>query len=154
MRIRKKSIDSDRWPSIENKIGIHMPGVIRRASVRDLLKIGDDAKKNGWSSAGRPLWTVEHSSQIRDLFITVLSEDRGFLRCSVTAVLTDGTGGHFSLDMSRRKFDELPDLSQEELVTLAFRYFKMFRNIPLDADQQAEWDKHAGGQGAADPSQP
>lgn len=136
-----------KWPIIKNRIGTPVRGVIKEASVRDILRLSAEAKARHWSATARPSWLAENSGQIESVFVTLLVEDRDYLRCSVVAVLMDGSGGHFSLDMSQHSFDKLRDLNMERLATLAHRYINSFTSIPLDPGQQAKWDRKISGDG-------
>jgi hypothetical protein len=136
-----------RWPIVKNRIGVPIRGVIKEASVQDILRLSADAKDRHWSATARPSWLTEHSEQIESIFITLLAEDRDYLRCSVVAIRTDGSGGHFSLDISPFSFDKLRDLGKESLISLAHRYINSFASIPLDSDQQAKWDRKMSGKG-------
>lgn len=136
-----------KWPIIKNRIGTPVRGVIKEASVQDILRLSAEAKGRHWSATARPSWLTEHSGQIESIFVTLLVEDRNYLRCSVVAILMDGSGGHFSLDMSPHSFDKLRDLNMERLVTLAHRYINSFASIPLDSGQQAKWDRKIRGDG-------
>jgi hypothetical protein len=136
-----------KWPIVKNRIGAPVRGVIKEASVQDILRLSAAAKDRHWSATARPSWLTENSEQIEGILVTLLTEDRNYLRCSVVVILSDGSGGNFSLDMSPLSFDELKDLSEEHLVSLAHRYMNSFASIPLDSDQQAKWDRKMSGKG-------
>jgi hypothetical protein len=129
------------WPIVKNHAGFTVRGVIKRASVQDILRLGTEAAEHHWSARARPVWLRDHAEIISALFVTILSEESGYIRCSVIVVLSDGSGGHFSLDVDPSRFEALEDVSQEELVALAHRYFRRFPSVPLDPDQQAGWDR-------------
>jgi hypothetical protein len=136
-----------KWPVVKNRIGVPVRGTIKEASVQDILRLSAEAKDRHWSATARPSWLTEHSGQIESIFVTLLVEDRNYLRCSVVAILLDGSGGHFSLDMSPLSFDKLRDLGKERLVSLVHRYINSFTSIPLDSDQQTKWNRKMGGKG-------
>jgi len=130
-----------KWPIVKNRIGFPTRGTIKEASVQDIQRLSAEAKDRHWSATARPAWLAEHSAQIESIFVTILAEDSGYLRCSVVAILLDGSGGHFSLDISPLSFDKLKDLGKDRLVSLAHRYINSFASIPLHSDQQAKWDR-------------
>ena len=147
MLFRRKNLRPKKWPIVINRIGVPMQGVIKSVSVQDVLRLIAEAKRHHWTAAGRPEWLREHSNDLQDLLVTILSKERDYIRCSVVAILQDGSGGHFSLDISSTEFDTLPDLDQETLVSFAHNYFHSFSSIPLDPGQQAEWDRRGSGRG-------
>lgn len=142
----KNLISSQKWPVINNKVGIPARGVIKRASVREVLELaGEAAATPGFSAQARPEWIRENSKQIKDLLMVILTVNQGYVRCSVTAILADGTGGHFALDVKNSKFDDLRDLTWNETVDLAHRYLNSFSSVPLDLRQEEEWNLRYGG---------
>lgn len=138
---QRKILTRKKWPIVMNRIGVPAQGVIKRASVQDVLRLNTEAKRRHWSATGRPEWLREHSGDLEDLCVTILSKERDYIRCSVVAILRDGSGGHFSLDVSSAEFDDLQDLDQQKLVSFAHSYFHSFSSIPLDPGQRAEWDR-------------
>jgi hypothetical protein len=53
------------------------------------------------------------------------------------------TAWSFTVDVSFKDFEELPDASPAEVVLLAHNYLYGFPMLPLDSDQQASWDSSA-----------
>lgn len=133
------------WPVITNNYGLSVHGTIKRASVTDVLRLGEEAARRRWSAKGRPAWLTENSERVADIYVTFLLPEHGRIRCAII-VTFKGTerGGTFTLDMAQAEFDSLKDVRQEELVTFAHRYFKSFPTVPLDPDQQASWDQWLG----------
>ncbi|MFF0773412.1 hypothetical protein ACFYUK_31275 [Nonomuraea wenchangensis] len=62
----------------------------------------------------------------------------------MTALLRQGGGGHFGLDVARDEFNSLPDLQESAVIELAHRFLQSIPTIRLDADQQAAWDRGYG----------
>ncbi|WP_218010790.1 hypothetical protein [Herbidospora mongoliensis] len=111
-------------------------------SPGELERLANQAAEHDWSGRGRPDWFAEHRAEVKDVYLTFLSEETNeVLRCSTTVVLRDGTGGHFSLDIAKTEFERLRDVGDEVLVDLAHRFLYAFPNIPLDAPQQEAWDQ-------------
>ncbi|NAS20656.1 hypothetical protein GT755_03030 [Herbidospora sp. NEAU-GS84] len=131
-----------RWPRVPNRFGVIERGDIKELSTEDLYRLVEAASRNKWSGRGRPDWLADHRAELTDIYLTfLLEETKGVFRCSTTVVLRDGTGGHFSLDVTRADFDRLPDVKRAGLVDLAHRFLSIFPNIPLDAAQREAWDR-------------
>ncbi|GAA3649344.1 hypothetical protein GCM10022224_010090 [Nonomuraea antimicrobica] len=129
-----------KWPSLD----LYSPGGrgdIKRPSPADYERLARTARDQGRSAVGRPGWMAAHASRIRSLFAVVFgTEGPGVYRCLVTAVLDDGSGGSFTLDVSHADFDALPDVTADELVEMAHLYLLDMPPIDLDPDQQASWE--------------
>lgn len=129
------------WDAIRNRAGLPVSGTLKVATLEEIVALSAKARQRHWSGQGRPGWLSEHSADLQRLYVEVLIPDREYVRCSIVAILGDGTGGHFAVDISREDLDGLPDVSPQELNDLAHRYLLTFKSIPLDRAQQAAWDK-------------
>ncbi|TDD25713.1 hypothetical protein [Nonomuraea diastatica] len=131
---------SRKWPSLD----LYSPGGrgdIKKPSLADYDRLARTARDQGRSAVGRPGWMSAHRSRIRSLFAVVFgTEGRGVYRCLVTAVLDDGSGGSFTLDVSRRDYDALLDVTTEELVEMAHLHLLHLPPIDLDPDQRETWE--------------
>lgn len=129
-----------RWPKVKNRVGFLARGDIKRASVGEVERLSRQAALNHWSGQGRPAWLDSHCGEIADIYVTSLSaEAAGFFRCSVLVVLSDGSGGHFRVDMSPKDFRRLRNVGRKALVEMSHAYIKTFRNIKLDPYQAGKW---------------
>jgi hypothetical protein len=82
-------------------------------------------------------------------------EGSALLRCIVTVLLVDGSGGRFTLDVSKLDLDALDDMGDKDVVVHAHRYLATFPQLDLDRNQAATWDqriwkKWGKGESAAD----
>lgn len=134
-----------RWPTVRNGVGLSVNGIVKRTSIQEVLDLAAEAAASGFSAQARPAWLRENSDQIKDLFVTILAVNSdGYIRCSVVAILSDGSGGHFPLDIKPSRFEKMKAVGYEGIVDLAHRYLNYFKSIPLDPGQQVEWDRHYG----------
>jgi hypothetical protein len=118
--------------------------VIKSLSSGDLKWLMDDATRRGWSANGRPEWFRQHEDQVRAVTLVLFgSEAAGALRCIVTVVLSDRSGGRFTLDVSSSALDALPDIDRRAVIILAHEYLATFPHIALDPDQAASWEGSA-----------
>jgi hypothetical protein len=135
------------WPQVKNRAGLLSRGDIKRISVNDLERLAHQAKLRHWSGQGRPDWLHAHCEQLADLYLTYIQEEvGGCIRCSVTAILVDGSGGHFGVDVSPEDFDAFPDIGQADIVRLAHSYLQTYPHIPLDDAQREAWRQAYGDQ--------
>ncbi|MER6951514.1 hypothetical protein ABT294_46615 [Nonomuraea sp. NPDC000554] len=129
-----------KWPSLD----LYSPGGrgdIKKPSLADYERLARNAREQGRSAVGRPGWLAAHGDRVRSLFAVVFgTEGPGVYRCLVTAVLDDGSGGSFTLDMSHADFDALPDVTADELVGMAHLYLAEMPPIDLDPDQRETWE--------------
>lgn len=103
----------------------------------------------GVSAVGRPEWLERYRGELRFHYIVAWGpEQRGFHRCVVVSVLSDGPGGAYTLDVNARDFRALRDVSPNQLVELAHRCLSDVPMLPLDPSQQQAWDR-LGEQGRA-----
>jgi hypothetical protein len=136
MRIIKGGGRGRKWPTID----LYMKagrGDIKALSPSDLEHLMVVAREKGWSAVGRPAWLDAHKDPIRSLWMVVFGlEEPALLRCMVIAVLDDGSGGSFTLDVSLADFNRLPDATPEELAMLGHLYLAHFPPLELDPDQR------------------
>ncbi len=133
-----------KWPTVD----IYSPrgggrGDIKTMSVQDLERLQGTAAANpNWSATGRPAWLREHKDRISQVMLVVFAiEHPSVYRCLVTAILDDGSGGQFTLEVAFADFNSLPDISAKTLVTLAHRYLLNFPHLDLDPEQKAAWKR-------------
>jgi len=135
-----------RWPKVKNRAGFLARGHIKKASIVNIELLSRRAALNHWSAQGRPVWLKSHRENVRDIYVTFLHvEAVDCFKCSVLVVLNDGSGGHFSVDISSRDFRRLESVRRKSLVQLAHAYIYTFRNIKLDPAQAGEWEDNFGG---------
>lgn len=130
-----------KWPTIDlyQKGGT---GSIKAVSELDLDRLMSKATQSGWSANGRPAWFSQHHNQFRAGMLVVFgAEGDALWRCIATVVLSDGSGGRFTLDVSQSDLDALADLDDRSVVVLAHRYLATFPAVDLDEDQAATWDQ-------------
>ncbi|MET3424585.1 hypothetical protein BJ973_003797 [Actinoplanes tereljensis] len=60
-------------------------------------------------------------------------------------VLEDRSKHSFTLDVSRRDFDRLRDLSLRDVVSFAHRYLADFPSLDLDPAQKESWKRLMSG---------
>lgn len=130
-----------RWPTLD----LYQPGgssVIKSLSPEVLKRLMDDATHNPrWSANGRPEWFHEHEDQVQSVTLVVFgTEGAGAVRCIVAVVLSDRSGGRFTLDVAANELDALPDLDNRVVVGFAHEYLASFPHIALDPDQAASWE--------------
>ncbi|TDC04572.1 hypothetical protein E1267_22370 [Nonomuraea longispora] len=129
-----------KWPRLD----LYSPGGrgdIKKPSLADYDRLARTARDQGRSAVGRPGWMSEHRGRIRSLFAVVFgTEGSGVYRCLVTVVLDDGSGGSFTLDVSRGDYDALPDVTPEELVEMAHLHLLHMPPIELDPGQRETWE--------------
>jgi hypothetical protein len=114
---------------------------IKTVSAPGLGTLIEKATDGGWSANGRPDWLREHQSSFREATLVILGKEEPALwRCIATVILTDGTGGRFTIDVSKPDYQALPDLDRAAVVTLAHLYLGSFPPIPLDEDQAETYD--------------
>jgi hypothetical protein len=78
-----------------------------------------------------------HRVDLRDHYIVVWGpQGRGYYRCIVVSVLSDGQAGAYTLDVTEGGFHALRDVSPKQLVELAHRYLSDVPMVPLDPSQQ------------------
>jgi hypothetical protein len=129
------------WPKIDlyQKSG---RGDIKAASESELDRLMSKASQSGWSANGRPGWFDQHRSKFKAGMLVILgTEGEGVWRCITTVVLSDKSGGRFTLDVSRPDFEALKDLDYQAVVALAHRYLATFPPVDLDSDQASTWDQ-------------
>lgn len=133
------------WPQIENRGGFLGRGDIKKVSLDEIKRMVQYAKASHWSAQARPVWLDDHRASISGLYLTFLYEEsEGCFRCLVTALFSEGGGGHFSLDIAGDQFDNLPDLEGFAVIELAHRFLQSFPTIPLDDEQRAAWERVYG----------
>lgn len=127
------------WPKLE----LYTPGGrsdIKTLTLNDLERLQAIAAAKPWSAIGRPRWVREHRDRIREVMLRVfVPEHPSVYRCYVTAILDDGSGGEFTLDVAFEEFDRLPDISLKRLVELAHGRLLLYPDIKLDPDQEETW---------------
>ncbi|ONI74001.1 hypothetical protein BWI15_11490 [Kribbella sp. ALI-6-A] len=125
------------WPRID----MYTPGSpsdIKRLTLDDLDRLMTKAESAEFSAVGRPAWLEQHRSRIRQQYLIVFGpEGDGAYRCYAAALLDDDSGHLYTLDVATQDFDELPGVTQQELVALAHRFLMTFSPVPLDPEQQA-----------------
>ncbi|MFB9833004.1 hypothetical protein [Actinoallomurus acaciae] len=130
-----------RWPSVD----LYVPGGrgdIKTLSVPRLESLMSAAPEHGWSAVGRPSWLDANRHDIRSLLIVIVgTAEPPVYRCLVTAVLGDGSGGAFTLDVSPADFAALPDITPAESTRLAHLYLASFPPLDLDPAQQESWEE-------------
>ena len=131
LRLRRK------WPRVD----LFEPGGrgdIKTLSAEDLERLMT-AAQGRWSATGRPRWfAAERESVLQIMMVVTGAEGPSVYRCIVTVIVKgDGsyTGRSFTLDVSRKDFDDLSDISEQTLVGLAHHYLADFPMLPLDAGQ-------------------
>ncbi|GAA4503407.1 hypothetical protein GCM10023191_056290 [Actinoallomurus oryzae] len=137
----RRSFEGGKWPDVD-LYAAGGRGDIKTSSTPELERLMAAAGENGWSAVGRPAWLRAHRDRIRSLFLVVFGvEEHTVYRCLVTAVLDDGSGGGFTLDMSFDDFNGLPDVTPKELTRLAHLYLARFPPVELDPAQQEAWER-------------
>jgi hypothetical protein len=130
-----------KWPRI-NFYQESGPGDIKALSQSSLNRLMRKASINGWSAEGRPEWFRQQRSQFREATLIVFGcEERNVYRCIATVVLSDGSGGRFTLDVSISDYNALENLTDRALVIMAHRYLGTFPAIDLDEAQAETWDQ-------------
>ena len=121
------------WPTLA-LYGNRARSEIKELTTSQLDHLMAMAASGPWSATGRPAWFEANREQVRRiLLVSIGTEEPDGYRGLVTVILTDGTGGSFTLDLAVREFEQLPDVSHEELVTLAHLYLMTFP--PLDPEE-------------------
>lgn len=89
------------------------PGDIKVVSTEALEHLTEKAQKTlGVSAVGRPEWLEVHRVASRPLHRGVgAAGARGYYRCIVVSVLSDGPAGAYTLDVTERDFHALRDVS-------------------------------------------
>lgn len=121
-----------RWPVIA---GMHQVGgisTIKVASAADLERLMMEAEAAQWSAIGRAEWLGQHRQRFKTATLIIFgTEGPKIWRCVTTVLLTDGSGGTFTLDVSHSSFDALQDIDQQGLIMLAHRYLLSLPFVPL-----------------------
>lgn len=128
------------WPKIDlyRRDG---GGDIKAASESDLDRLMGKAFESGWSANGRPDWFGQHRAKFSSGMLVIFGpEGEGVWRCIATIVLSDKSGGRFTLDVSHSDFEALGDLDDLSVVVLAHRYLATFPPVDLGSDQAADWN--------------
>lgn len=127
MRIFRRS-----WPTLAI-YGNRARSDIKVVTAERLERLMALAADGPWSATGRPAWFAENRDEVRRiLLVSIGTEEPDGCRGLVTVVRNDGTGGSFTLDLSTAEFERLPDVSREELITLAHRFLLTFP--PIDPE--------------------
>jgi hypothetical protein len=135
LRLRRK------WPRVD----LFEPGGrgdIKTLSAEDLERLMTTAQGR-WSAMGRPRWFAsERESVLQIMMVVTGAEEPSVYRCIVTVIVKgegEGagsfTGNSFTLDVSRKDFDDLRDISDQTLVGLAHHYLADFPMLALDPGQ-------------------
>lgn len=123
-----------KWPGLD----LYSPGGrgdIKKPSLADHERLARDARERGRNATGRPDWLAAREDRLRSLFAVVFGpEGPDVYRCLVIAVLDDGTGGSFTLDMTRADFEALPDVTPDELALMAHLYLAEMPPVELDPE--------------------
>jgi hypothetical protein len=128
-----------KWPTAEIH-GTAGRSDIKVVTAKQLDHLMAKAADTPWSAVGRPHWVRSHRDRLDLALLTIFgTEQPSAYRCLVTAILDDGTGGSFTLDVATGDFNNLPDVTPKTLVTLAHRYLLTFPPIDLDPDQAESW---------------
>jgi hypothetical protein len=136
MRIIKGGGRGRKWPTVDLYTTAGR-GDIKAMSPPALELLMAVAREKEWSAVGRPAWWGAHKDRVRSLWMVVFgSEGTTLLRCIAIAVLDDGSGGSFTLDVHLADFNRLPDATPEELAMLAHSYLARFPPLELDLDQR------------------
>ncbi|MEO3784750.1 hypothetical protein ABGB12_15540 [Actinocorallia sp. B10E7] len=121
---------------VEGRLGVGR-GDIKQVAPEWLDRIFEQVNARNERGRSHPRWLREHRGSVCEVFVTFLSEEfEDRLRGSVTVILSNGEGRHFSLYMTSAEFDELPDLDEKAVVLLAHRFLRKFKHIPLDGEPE------------------
>jgi hypothetical protein len=136
MRFIKGGGRGRKWPTVD-LYATAGRGDIKALSPPGLEHLMAVAREKGWNAVGRPAWSGAHRDRVRSMWMVVFGpEGSALLRCIVIAVLDDGSGGSFTLDVLPADFDRLPDATPEEQTMLAHMYLAGFPPLELDPDQR------------------
>lgn len=126
------------WPRVD-LYQKHGPGDMKVASADVLESLMSEAAMRQWSAEGRPSWFRERRDQFASAVLVVFGEEGvGAYRCIATVILGDGSGGRFTLDVAKNRFDKLDDLDDRILVTMAHRYLAEFQPVELNPEADVD----------------
>jgi hypothetical protein len=135
--LRRRSRPIKRWPEIRDEDG-PVRGNVKVVSVPQLEALMRDAAARGWSPHGRPEWVADHRHLIERVVVVLSGPDApGRYRCTAVAFSKRGDGARMMIDLTDEAFDDLPDASLEQLVTITR---SMLDGIPMTRAPEEEPD--------------
>jgi hypothetical protein len=108
--------------------------VVTTEGLEELMALA--LRTPGASAAGRPEWLEEHRAELGAHYVVTYGPQREHYLCLVISELAGEPAGFYRLDIPRRTFHALPDISPARLVTFARRHLTAPGLIPPDPSVQ------------------